>query len=442
MTNIRVGVTDHLDPEEQAMLLAMYSRTFTSIESRLPQTPEEHASLKERLHKFYVNYGHKSVGQLGSTTIFFEGVSQIAAKALEDTPLFNGQESSTRYIDYSNQPMYNSHPVIKEWQEKFRALYIKALPLTFEKVMKEYPLDEQSGVSITTYQNTIKARAFDICRGILPAGSTTNVGFSGTFDTLNEHLGKLLKHPCQEVSNIAANAIGFLAAKYPSAGYDLMKHYQRNSFIDKVSYFYYTPDIREGSGVSNSFLEIDNASPRNDFIVDALPREKFSTYPRHISDKCRMTYSAFLDFGGYRDIHRHRNGYCSMPLLTAERGIHPFYLQQLPEGIATEFKQLVVELNKWSPTMIGGTREISKYEFQYAIPMGCVVYFEYSCELNQALYITELRSGKTVHQTVRQYAQDWATKLTKLTSGKIKIHADMGEDNFTLKRGTQTLNIN
>ena len=59
------------------------------------------------MSKFYVGYGHKSIGDCGSCTIFIEGVSMLAAKAIQDSKLYNGQEASTRYIDFSNQKMIN-----------------------------------------------------------------------------------------------------------------------------------------------------------------------------------------------------------------------------------------------------------------------------------------------------------------------------------------------
>jgi len=59
------------------------------------------------MSKFYVGYGHKSIGDCGSITLFIEGVSMLGAKAIQDTKLYNGQEASTRYIDFSKQPILN-----------------------------------------------------------------------------------------------------------------------------------------------------------------------------------------------------------------------------------------------------------------------------------------------------------------------------------------------
>lgn len=59
MNSIQVGITDHLDPEVEAMLMAMYSRSYTPISTRIPSSSESIKEHKEKLGKFYIGYGHK-----------------------------------------------------------------------------------------------------------------------------------------------------------------------------------------------------------------------------------------------------------------------------------------------------------------------------------------------------------------------------------------------
>lgn len=40
------------------------------------------------MKSYYVGYGHKSIGDCGTTTIFVENVSMLAAKAIQDTQLY------------------------------------------------------------------------------------------------------------------------------------------------------------------------------------------------------------------------------------------------------------------------------------------------------------------------------------------------------------------
>jgi thymidylate synthase ThyX len=94
-----VIILDTFPPEDIAMLQALYSRDPRTVRTHLDRVRE--AGPGKFMEKFYVGYGHKSIGDCGSTTLFIEGVSMLGAKAIQDWPLYNGQESSTRYLDFS-----------------------------------------------------------------------------------------------------------------------------------------------------------------------------------------------------------------------------------------------------------------------------------------------------------------------------------------------------
>ena len=91
-----------ITPEAEAMLQALHSRSTGGLSSHLKKLQEKGPT--NFMQNFYVGYGHKSIGDCGTTTLFIEGVSMLVAKAIQDWPLYSGQESSTRYIDFSQQP--------------------------------------------------------------------------------------------------------------------------------------------------------------------------------------------------------------------------------------------------------------------------------------------------------------------------------------------------
>lgn len=443
---IHVGITDRFSPDVQAMLIAMYSRSYGPIMDRLPKNEQEEQSLRSRLQKFYVNYGHKSVGQLGTTTIWLEGVSQLAAKAIEDHPLFNGQESSTRYIDFSNQPFVSPKMnkeldgYISAIQEEFRRVYMDALPLVSERLVREYPLnippetpDDKVEAVTTTWNNTIKARAFDICRGLLPAGCTTNVAFQGTFDTINDHFGSLLHHPSQEIRDIAARVLDGLKEVYPDATPGTAQLRERFSYMKNSGLFFYPPMMKR------AVLECRQSLDQRYVEGWVSKRKKFELLPRIANISTRYAIGGLIDFGAFRDLHRHRNGVCLMPLLTAEHGMHPWYTAELPESINNRVAKLIHSIEQINMEHCSGYGYESKVNLQYAIPMGCRVPVEYECDLGQLAYLIELRTGKTVHQTLRHFMQNVHTRLKEINPiFADAIYPDSDEDNFTLKRGTQT----
>lgn len=422
MTKVFVGLTDGFEPEVRAMLGAKYSRDVGSIVGRLPASDESIDKHKESMEKFYVGYGHKSVGQLASTDIYIEGVSQLAAKAIENHPLFNGQESSTRYIDFTNQPMVSPTPEIAEWQETWRAFYLKALNVVQNNLMLEFPFESQpEGTKDSVWNNTIRARAFDMCRGFLPAGVTTNVVMTASFDVINDHFGEMLLHPSSEMKDLAHTVIESMSLKYPYATFPLEKLLKSNEH-KTIHYFY-----QDGNPETHAYMlgQLQKMDVHGD---------NYRSLPRFESRKTRIEMNGSIDFGSYRDLHRHRNGYINMPVLTTFLGFHDFYVQNLPTYLKAELAQLLVTFENWYKA------NPSKIEKQYAVPMGYKVALTYNCDVQQAHYLLRLRSGKTVHQTLRHLCQQWASQLNESLSRfpEAEFVYDDSEDNFTLRRGTQT----
>jgi hypothetical protein len=54
------------DPEALAMLQAFYSRSAESIVSRVERLGTDLTSVKAALNKFYIGYGHQSIGDCGT----------------------------------------------------------------------------------------------------------------------------------------------------------------------------------------------------------------------------------------------------------------------------------------------------------------------------------------------------------------------------------------
>ena len=466
---VQCGTADHLPPDVQAMLQAAYSRTTKSITERIPTEAGQEDVLRAKLRQFYLGWNHKSVGQLGATTLWFEGISQLAAKAIEDTPLFNGQECSTRYIDFKNQPLESlGSEAVRLWQERWMQLYHQAVPLTLAELKLQFPFKapelredfplpagvtrEQAQGDATTkaegyWANTLKARAFDICRGLIPGGATTNVCFSGTFDALNDQFGPMLHHPSPEMRELAERAITQLQATYPDATDGVVKMRERFAYVNED--YFYAPtsafwDKLAGDSYARPAPRLEQTSGYvTQALVDAIAaRKRYQVLPRHLKNQIRLKMVDEIDFGSFRDLHRHRPGVCLMPLLTPVLGFHEWYLKELPPPIADAAQKL---LQTQMAYFMGGGESIDGVVLQYALPMGLKVPVSYESDVGQFLYVVERRADKTVHQTLRQLCQRQAKFFTRRVSGQTYkpldgMHVDYDEDNFTLRRGKQAGN--
>src|ERR1035437_4347039 len=97
---MKIFVLDEFPPQDTAMLQALYSRSIESAQTHIEKVRKTSGKF---MQLFYTNYGHKSIGDCGSTTIFIKGVSMLVAKAVQDNQLYSGQETSSRYMNMSKQ---------------------------------------------------------------------------------------------------------------------------------------------------------------------------------------------------------------------------------------------------------------------------------------------------------------------------------------------------
>src|SRR6476661_448684 len=86
-------------PETQAYALARYSRSAASLRESVGWISNQKAA--DFLETFYFAYGHKSIADMAHITLALENISVLAAVLIEDEPLWDGQERSTRYQDFT-----------------------------------------------------------------------------------------------------------------------------------------------------------------------------------------------------------------------------------------------------------------------------------------------------------------------------------------------------
>lgn len=413
------------NPEDMAMLAALYSRCPKSVLLHLEDIRKRGSS--SFADKYYVQYGHKSIGDCGSATMFVEDVSMLAAKAVQDTPLYNGQESSTRYIDFTVQPVLNPCGTDKgkEVQSRWLSLYTRAFAAVVERLKLEYPKkDDQKQ---TQWQTAINARAFDICRSLISAGWTTKVAWHSNLRQFNDHSKELRNHPLPEMRNIGTGGIDKLKEKCSSSfGHKLYPDQEAYIAKSMERFAYFDADIGAGTFYVSHNLDLYQLAEHRDLLetrpIQTELHQRFRQYGS-------ITFKFGIDFGSYRDIQRQRSAVQEMPLLTMRHGFHPWYLAQLPDWVREEIMSISDDVRKL---------DCDSRTRQYYIPMGYVVPCVITCTLPSAVYIAELRSGETVHPTLRVLAQKMGTTLKQIIPYLV-LHLDMSEDKWSFKRGAQDI---
>ncbi|HXK34306.1 MAG TPA: FAD-dependent thymidylate synthase [Dehalococcoidia bacterium] len=175
----------------------------------------------QRAEEFYervlVEYGDDSVAQLVGAHVAVENASNVLTKVLEWGRLMSYLEQSTRYIPYNDRPngRWRYHTPAELHASPLRQRFEAAMDLCFEtysrwfepvqEMLRErFPKDPRDTKFV--YRQSIRAKACDILRGLLPAATTANVGLFGSAQAFEALLLRLQAHPIAE-ARAAGDAI-------------------------------------------------------------------------------------------------------------------------------------------------------------------------------------------------------------------------------------------
>ncbi len=425
-----VLIYDDLPPEAAAMLLALYSRDPRS--ARIHREKIAEVGAEKFMGQYYVGYGHKSIGDCGTTTICAEFVSMLAAKAIQDNELYNGQEASTRYLDMQSMPVLNPLGTTEgaEIQEVWMNFYSRVLEELIPYLKTQYPMlpEDKPGV----YEKAIKAKAFDIARSFLPAGCTTFVGWHTNLRQAWDHVKEMSFHPLPEVRELSAKILNDLKEKYPNS-FGFKSYPEQDDYMATCSEYYYS-NLKLGDDFHYITDELAVSRMRNNHAAMKLlaTRPEKTELPNWFKRFGTIQFRFHLDFGSFRDIQRHRSCTQLMPLLTTSIGFNEWYLNSLPIHLRIEAEKII-------KMQISCITKIENPEIrQYYTAMGFNVACELTASLPSAIYIAELRSGQTVHPTLRPIAQQMGNAL-KSVFPEMTLHIDYSPDEWSTKRGTHDI---
>lgn len=427
----KIIVSHELPPEANAMALAMYSRDPQSFDVHLETV--KRVGPEKFMAQYYVGYGHRSIGDCGTTTICAENVSMLCAKAIQQWQLYSGQEASTRYIDMSKQEILNplKTKIGEEIQNDWMKMYNKMLEVLPPYLKEKFPIED--GANPKVYERAINAKAFDIARSLLPAGATTYVGWHTNLRQAVDHLVNLRNHPLEEVRNVAEEISAKLHEKYPSSGFD--KRYEKtekyiNEYLKKNTYLEPKALSKDKKFKTSKNIDIKSI---NEFKKILSSRPEKAELPGFLKRFGTFNFQFLLDFGSFRDLQRHRSGNILMPPLTTKHGFNSWYLEQIPEPYRKEVSDLIKKQTKKIRAL-----KCDEPTKQYYTAMGFNVFCNCTLDLPSATYLAELRSGQTVHPTLRVIAQNMGREIKKAFP-YMKIYCDERADEWSQKRGTQTI---
>lgn len=406
-------------------------------------------------------YGDDSIGELGGAHLALENVSMLAAKALEDCRMGGSPlEKSTRYI-YFDQKIKGKYLFYREpvlMTSAYRDIYVDTCNMLFDTysslvhpltAMIEEKMQRDPNISNAAYTAALRAKVLDCLRGLLPAGTLTNMGIYGNGRFFDQLIHKLHCNNLVELQEIGKKSHEELSKVLPSfirrseLTHRTHQHYAEffeamqtevkavvSENIDNipqsveagVRLIAYDLDAVPKVAASMLFGYSNRSLADLQYYCRRLPEESLNRIldaggnarenrrqksPRAL-EHANMTFEIVADFGVYRDLHRHRVLTQERQLLTCDYG---FYTPQ--EIIGTPLEEKYVSAMTRAKEVFDTIAEALPEEAQYVVPMAYNVRWYFHVNLRALQWMCELRSAPAGHPTYRRVAQEMALQACK-----------------------------
>ena len=409
----------------------------------------------ERARKLYerifLGYGDDSVAQLGGAHIACEYVSNVMTKLLQRGRLASYLEQSTRYIPYDGEMpgggyrYWRDESLGPEYEEVMDFLfdtYSAALPKVEAWAAERFPRSD--GEPEAAHARSIRAKALDLLRGLLPAASLSHMGIFASGQAYEQLLLRLFASPLPEAHEYGRMILTELKATMPSfvarvdrpdrGGEWIAYLEQRASAAERWS-------TRLGLGRSHSatasgpsvrLLSTEGseddllaallfeaaAAPEDEAraAVQALPpneraqmlseligeRRNRRHRPGRGFEALRYRFEVVSDYGAFRDLQRHRMLTVQWQALSPDLGAGvPHELDDAGVGDAYR-AALERSAAEYARLRDSGRPDLAPY----ALCLGYRIRYVLDMNAREAMHLVELRSGREGHPGYRAVAHE------------------------------------
>jgi thymidylate synthase ThyX len=410
------------------------------------------ARAEQLYERVFSEYGDDSVAQLGGVHLACEGASNILTKVLEWGRLMAYLEQSTRYIPYTDRPAgaWRYHVPAELDGHPLRARYAETLDRAFETYaglidpLREFwgrRLPRSSDEAESAWRMTIRAKALDSLRGLLPAATRSNVGIYGTGQAYEALLLRMRAHPLREVQDSAALMLvelrkvipaflervdrpdrGVAWSRYLGATREATR-IEAARLLDglapeprpEVTLTDFDPEgevkvvaaaLYAASGLADDQLlevarKLGEAERRRVLEAYVGDRENRRHKPGRALERTAYRFDVLADYGAFRDLQRHR-------LLTLEwQPLSPRHGAVAPDEIRdTGVHEAWTRVMEDSAALHDALCEAGLAAVApYAVSMAYRVRFYMELNAREAMHVIELRTGPQGHPAYRRICQ-------------------------------------
>lgn len=412
--------------------------------------------------KMILLFGDDSVAQLGGAHVACEQVTNILAKVLEKGRIASYLEQSTRYVFYNQKidgkykyiiPTEITDPEIKEETD----IYLTGLFDVYSQLIhdlqpllkEKFPKTEEQ--TVRAWESTIKAKACDIARGLLPGATKTNLGIFATGQSFEYLLVKMFasdnaevreygKMLLEELRKIIPSFLkrvdledrGVVWSKYLSdindsineleitrkqssdiADNDIkvsLTEWDENALDKIVEAILYEYSELSDNELSKYVKALSKTDKQNIYLKYAGERSNRRYKPGRALESAYYRFDILSDYGAFRDIQRHRMLTIDWQRITPHYGyVIPHDLEQYPE-----LKKAYTDIIEKAKPVYQKIADKYGYELaQYVIPFAYKMRYSLTMNLREAFHLIELRSQKQGHPSYRKICHDMIDEMSK-----------------------------
>jgi thymidylate synthase ThyX len=406
--------------------------------------------------RVFTQFGDDSVAQLGGAHLAVEQASNILTKVLERGRLASYLEQSTRYIFYDRKlgDRYRYHTPTELGASELTDRYRSHMDWTFNtysdvvaRLVAYYEAlyPKQDGDSDFVWRSTIRAKACDDARGLLPASTTSNVGIFASGQAYESLLLRMNAHPLNEVRWYGDQMLGELRKMIPA-------FMRRVDVPDRGgAWSRYFEDISDAMNIQAERIASPPAPSPTVTLVDfdpdgerkvaaaalyaysSLPDSQIRTavdqmseteideiFDAYVGDRTNRRhkpgrgmeqtfyrFDVLCDYGIFRDLQRHR-------MLTIDwQQLSPHHGYITPDAVveidASRSWDEAMERSRFLYGDIATAR--SPEVAQYAVPFAQNIRFVMNLNAREAFHMIELRTQQGGHPDYRKVCQDMHTQI-------------------------------
>jgi thymidylate synthase ThyX len=420
------------------------------------------AGLYERV---FMGFGDDSIGQLGGAHLACEWVSNVLTKLLQRGRLAAYLEQSTRYIPY-DKPLddapagepgrwryYRGPELGPEYvaaMDELFAIYSRSLGEVQAWAARKWPRADEPEAA---WQRSIRAKALDLLRGLLPAATLSHVGIFATGQAYEQLLLRLFASPLPEAREFAQMMLeelrkvipSFVArVERPDRGGEWIAYLERRRetterwvarlgldrrapgdrpsvelvHVDGSEHDLLAASLYEQAGVPEEEIrmriEAMDAEQRGELLADlAGERRNRRHRPGRGWEAVRYRFEIVSDYGGFRDLQRHRMLTCQWQRLSPDLGAGiPEEVSEAAVGDEYE-RALDISRAEFGRLEAAGLAEAAPY----ALCLGYRIRYVLDMNAREAMHVCELRSGREGHPTYRAVAQAMHEQIASVHPG-------------------------